>query len=181
TAGWLRNPDAVAFVQRFRIVVPWISFSTIGFLFWKIWRSESRPMPLIGALMLITNGVWWFIFPPMQAFVWATIFHGIQYLAIIVIFHVKDQMLRKDNRHGILFHALSFYGASLVLGFLLFDWFPRAYILAGVAAGTSVMMTVAAINIHHFIVDSYIWRLKKSDNNRGIVDSSMKPSVIYGA
>ena len=170
--GWLRDPNAVAVVQKFRIAVPWIAFSAIGLLFWQIWRSERRPMPLIGALMLVTNGVWWFIFPPMQAFVWATIFHGIQYLAIIVIFHVKDQMNRESNRHGMLFHAVSFYGASLLLGFLLFDWFPRAYILAGVAAGTSVMMTVAAINIHHFIVDSFIWRLKKSDNNRSIVDAT---------
>jgi hypothetical protein len=33
------------------------------------------------------------------------------------------------------------------------------------------MYTVAMINIHHFIVDAFIWRLKKSDTNRGIVDS----------
>ncbi len=33
------------------------------------------------------------------------------------------------------------------------------------------MLTVAMINIHHFIVDAVIWRLKKSDGNRDIVDS----------
>jgi hypothetical protein len=170
--GWLRNPDAVAALEQFSFIMPWIAFSAVPLLFWRIWRSENRPMPLIGALMLVTNGAWWFIFPPMKAFVWATIFHGIQYLAIVVIFHVKDQMNRSENRHSMLFHALSFYGVSLLLGYALFDWFPRAYMLAGIAAGTSVMMTVAAINIHHFIVDSFIWRLKKSDKNRGIVDSS---------
>jgi len=172
--GWLRNPDAVAVLEHFNSVMPWIAFAAVPLLFWRIWQSERRPMPLIGALMLITNGVWWFIFPPIKAFVWATIFHGVQYLAIIVIFHVKDQMNRPENRHGMLFHALSFYGASLFLGYLLFDWFPRAYMLAGVAATTAVFMTVAAINLHHFIVDSFIWRLKKSDNNRGIVDASLK-------
>lgn len=169
---WLDNPDVVAVLNQFGSIMPWVAFSTVPLLFWKIWRSESRPMPLIGALMLVTNGAWWFIFPPMKAFVWATIFHGVQYLAIIVIFHVKDQMNRPGNRHGMLYHAASFYGASLLLGYILFDWFPRAYMFAGFAAGTSVMMTVAAINIHHFIVDSFIWRLKKSDSNRTIVDSA---------
>jgi len=170
--GWLKSPEAIAILKQFSFVMPWIAFSAVALLFWKIWRSEDRPMPLIGALMLVTNGAWWFIFPPMKAFVWATIFHGVQYLAIIVIFHVKDQMSRPGNRHSMLYHAVSFYGASLLLGYVLFDWFPRAYMLAGFAAGTSVMMTVAAINLHHFIVDSFIWRLKKSDNNRGIVDST---------
>ncbi len=171
-ASWLQDPSAVSALAQFSTIMPWIAFSTVPLLFWRIWRSEKRPMPLIGALMLVTNGIWWFIFPPMKAFVWATIFHGVQYLAIIVIFHVKDQMNRPENRHGMLFHAITFYGASLLLGYVLFDSFPRAYMLAGVAAGTSVMMTVAAINLHHFIVDSFIWRLKKSDNNRGIVDSA---------
>ena len=134
-------------------------------------------MPLIGALMLVTNGVWWFIFPPMKAFVWATIFHALQYLAIVIIFHVRDQLNRPDNRRGSIYHAASFYGASLLLGFVLFDWFPRAYIFVGFGASASVMMTVAVINIHHFIVDAFIWRLKKSDNNRGIVDSALSATT----
>jgi hypothetical protein len=171
-AGWLNQPQAIAFLEQFSLFMPWIALGAVLLLSAKIWRSERRPMPLIGALMLITNGFWWFVFPPMKAFVWATIFHGLQYLAIIVIFHVKDQMNRPGNRRGMLYHALTFYGASLALGFVLFDWFPRAYIFMGVAAGTSVMMTVAAINIHHFIVDSFIWRLKKTDKNRAIVDAA---------
>ncbi|HIF94066.1 MAG TPA: hypothetical protein EYQ60_13260 [Myxococcales bacterium] len=169
--GWLKSPDAIAVLNEFRFYMPRFAFAAVPLLFLRIWRSESRPMPLIGALMLFTNGIWWFILPPMKAFIWATIFHGIQYLAIVIIFHVKDQLARPENRHGVAYHVIWFYGASVALGFVLFDWFPRAYIYAGVAAGTSVMMTVAAINLHHFIVDSFIWRLKKSDNNRGIVDS----------
>jgi hypothetical protein len=34
----------------------------------------------------------------------------------------------------------------------------------------SVLLVVAAINIHHFIVDAYIWRLKPGDRNRQIVE-----------
>lgn len=114
---------------------------------------------------------------PLQAFTWATIFHGIQYLAIVIIFHVKDQMNQPANRHGAAYHTLWFYGACLILGYSLFEWFPRAYVFAGFAPGTSVMLTVAMINIHHFVVDAFIWRLKKSDTNRGIVDSTATASA----
>jgi hypothetical protein len=113
----------------------------------------------------------------MKAFVWATIFHGLQYLAIVTIFHVRDQLNRPNNRRGSIYHAASFYGASLFLGVVLFDWFPRAYIFAGFGASASVMMTVAVINIHHFIVDAFIWKLKKSDNNRGIADSALSATT----
>jgi len=33
-------------------------------------------------------------------------------------------------------------------------------------------LVVAVINIHHFIVDAFIWRLKKTDSNRKIVESA---------
>lgn len=170
-AGWLDHPNVISFLNEFRVIMPYVAFAAIPFLFWRIFRSEARPMPLISALMLFTNGVWWFTMSPQQAFIWATIFHGIQYLAIVIIFHVKDQMKRPDNRHGVAYHTLWFYGASLLLGYGLFDWFPRAYVFAGFTPSMSVMLTVAMINIHHFIVDAVIWRLKKSDGNRDIVDS----------
>jgi hypothetical protein len=55
---------------------------------------------------------------------------------------------------------------------LYFTWSPYhyAYVFAGFTPAASVMYTVAMINIHHFIVDGFIWRLKKTDANRGIVD-----------
>jgi len=171
-AGWLDNPAAISFLNEFRVVMPYIAIAAVPILFWRIWRSEARPMPLIGALMLFTNGVWWFTMTPSQAFVWATIFHGVQYIAIIIIFHVKDQMSRPGNSHGVAYHTVWFYAASFILGFSLFRWFPHAYIFAGFTPAAAVMYTVAMISIHHFIVDQFIWRLKKSDANRRIVDST---------
>jgi hypothetical protein len=140
-------------------------------LFIKVWRAKSGPMPLLSMLMVITNGIWWLVLEPVGAFVWATIFHGVQYLAITVIFHLKDQMARADNRHGRLYHVLWFYGVSLLLGYGLFNSLPLAYVFAGFGMVESMFLVVAAINIHHFIVDGFIWRLKKSDSNRRIVDS----------
>lgn len=151
-------------------VLPWISFAAAFALFIKIAGSASGPMPVISILILVANTAWWCLLP-QHAFVWATIFHGIQYLAIVTIFHVRDQIARPDNRRGRAYHVAWFYGAALLLGYGLFSCLPWGFVAAGFGMAESIVLVVAAINIHHFIVDGFIWRLKKGDGNRQIVEA----------
>jgi len=139
-------------------------------LFARLWRGTSGPMPLISLLIVFSNGVWWTLLEPIDAFVWATIFHSIQYLAIVMIFHARDQVALPGNRHGAAWHAVWFYAASLLLGYLLFRALPLTYQWAGAGVVESTIMVVAAINLHHFIVDAYIWRFSKGGSNRRIVE-----------
>lgn len=155
--------------------LPYLGFTAVLLLFVKVARSASGPLPLISCLMLITNAAWWCLLPK-TAFVWATIFHGVQYLAIVTIFHVKDQLARPENRRGRLYHIAWFYLVSLLLGYGLFSCLPWGFVAAGFGMIESIALVVAAINIHHFIVDAYIWRLKKGDGNREIVNSGV-PAV----
>ncbi|MBI81885.1 MAG: hypothetical protein CMJ81_01690 [Planctomycetaceae bacterium] len=171
-AGWLDDrPSVNTFLKTFQFVLLAVGIVGTVYLWRNIWLHQGRPMPLISVLVLIANAVWWFILRPRNAFVWATIFHSIQYLAIVVFFHVKDQMGRPNQRHGVTYHVLWFYGACVLLGYALFSCFPQAYVLAGFGPVESVLLVGAAVNIHHFFVDGYIWRLKKTDANRTIVDT----------
>ena len=43
-------------------------------------------------------------------------------------------------------------------------------VLIGFGAVESFLLFGAAINIHHFIVDAFIWKLRKGTDNRRIVD-----------
>ena len=140
-------------------------------LVFKIANSKSGPMPLISLLLIVTNNIWWFIFPAYQAFIWATIFHGVQYLAIVIIFHLRDQMSRENNRFPAAFHAIVFYAMCVPLGYALFQCLPWFYRMFGFGTVESVLLVTAIINIHHFIVDAYIWRLRSSDSNSKIVSS----------
>lgn len=152
------------------------AFAAPLLLFAKVWRSASGPMPAIALVTMVSNAVWWIALPPLQAFFWATIFHGIQYLAIVVVFHVKDRMAMPGNRHGRAYHAFWFYGASLVLAYALFSCLPQAYALAGFGTVESTLLVVAAINVHHFVVDAYIWRLRKDAGNRRVVEALPVPA-----
>lgn len=126
----------------------------------------ERGLPLISWLIIVANGAWWVVFTYFEAFVWATIFHGLQYLAIVMIFHVRDHSAQANNRRAPRVLTLRFYGASLALGFLLFNVWPFAYLFAGFGLAESMLLCAAVINIHHFIVDRYIWRLRKDSNNQ---------------
>jgi hypothetical protein len=172
----LANPHVDA-VHLFLVrVLPWGAFAGALFLMARVAGSSSGPLPLISILMLVANAAWWCLLP-QHAFVWATIFHGLQYLAIVTIFHVNDQMGRPDNRHGRLYHVAWFYGVSLLLGYGLFSCLPWGFVAAGFGMAESIVLVVAVINIHHFIVDAFIWRLKKGDGNRKIVEAGAPVAV----
>ena len=157
------------------VLEPLLTLAAFGLpilLMVRLWRSQVGPMPLISLLIVLSNAVWWFALNTLDAFLLATVFHGIQYLAIVIIFHVRDQQARPDNRRGVLWHVLTFYGGCFALGYGLFHLAPQAFILLGFGAVESFLLVGAAINIHHFIVDGFIWKLRKGTSNRTIVDQA---------
>jgi hypothetical protein len=132
---------------------------------------RPAPMPAIAPLLLLVNAFWWLALPPLQAFLWATFFHGLQYLAIVVIFHVRERTAR-GSRHGWWVHAGLFYASCLALGYALFSCLPQAFVFAGASTTESLLLVIAAVNIHHFLVDGFIWKLGRSDTNRVVVEAS---------
>jgi hypothetical protein len=121
-------------------------------------------LPLISLLTIFTNGIWWVALPYVDALLWGTVFHGVQYIAIATIFHVKDQMQRPSNRHGWLHHSARFYVMCVALAYLLFQVWPFAYILLGFGWAESMLLVTAVLSLHHVIVDAYIWRLRRDPN-----------------
>jgi hypothetical protein len=153
-------------------VLWWVAMVAPALAFVRIARSTAGVPPLMAPLLLAVNGVWWLLLPPVGAFFWATIFHSVQYLAIITIFHVRDETARPDNATSAAGHALRFYALSLGLGYLLFHAAPRGFMALGLGGVESALVMIAAINMHHFLVDGFIWRLGGTDPNRRIVESA---------
>ena len=120
--------------------------------------------PMIVIVLLFANGLWWTALDYLDAFVVATIAHGLQYLAIMFVYHVQDRLNLPDNRRPAWMHALHFYGGCLLLGYGLFYCWPYAFVWAGAGLAESMLLVTATINIHHFVVDRYIWRQPKTDH-----------------
>jgi hypothetical protein len=176
-AAWVVPEHILWNSADWRSVVEWSS-TILGYsalvlpllLFGQVWLKTGRSMPLISLLVILANAMWFVVFPLLDGFVWATIFHGVQYLTIVMIFYVRDCVTRPGNSRGAVYHAAYFYGLSILLGYALFNCLPFGFQVLGFGAAESVLLVIAAINIHHFIVDGYIWKLGRGDVNRRVVE-----------
>ena len=139
--------------------------------------GRGPALPVISAVIMLANAVWWTTLRYLDAFVWATVFHGLQYLAIVSVFHVRDQERKPSNVHGWFFHTATFYVTCLILGWVLFFRWPQTYWLMGFGIAQSGLLVTAIINIHHFVVDAFIWKLKRDPNYQTVVDAQ-EPAAI---
>jgi hypothetical protein len=154
-------------------------FAPIGLVLWLRAR-RGLVLPVISVVVIGSNAIWWTFFNILDAFMWVTVFHALQYLGIVTIFHVKDRVRTAGNRHGRAWHAATFYGACVVLGYVLFEVWPSAYAWAGYDLKRSALMVTAAINIHHFVVDACIWRLRRDPNYANVVDAAPAAPAVAG-
>jgi hypothetical protein len=141
-------------------------------LFWQLHRMRGKNVPLISLVMQVTNGVWWLGTTYLNAWWWTAMLHSIQYLVVVVDRHIADQMARTDVSgplHRPLVYGAFFYGASFVLSVFLFFVVPLGYVGLGFNGAQSFVMMTMVINLHHFIVDGFIWRTK----------SATKPAAIH--
>lgn len=132
-------------------------------LFARHQAAGRARLPLISLLAVLANAVWLVMLNYDVGMVLAviTIFHGLQYLALLTIVHARERTKRPDNRVPAWRHAAVFYLGCLGLGYLLFQVWPHAFVLAGFSYAQSLLLVIAIINIHHFIVDAFIWRLRR--------------------
>ena len=143
----------------------------IAFAWVRYKRGRSLPLLALGAIY--ANSIWFVIFEFYEAFAWATIFHGLQYLVLVVVFHVRERVARPENTWSAGLHALHFYAMCLGLTYLLFQVWPFGLWFVGFGWSESILVSIAAINLHHFVVDAYIWKFRPGDSNRRVAEAGV--------
>ncbi|MFK7768158.1 MAG: hypothetical protein AB8B55_13120 [Mariniblastus sp.] len=165
--GWFvdiaQYPSAIVYLDVASIVLAVLVFALPVLAYFRL-GDKGKRLPLIAWMILGTNGLWWVALSYGDAWFWATIFHSLQYLVIVVIVHNKDKMAQSDNKSSPFLNVCWFYLMSIALGLMLFLVWPWMYVPFGFDLEAAILMTVATINLHHFIVDGYIWRSKKKKN-----------------
>jgi hypothetical protein len=130
-------------------------------LFWQLRRGRSRQVPLIVLVLQVSNGVWWLGSDFLNAWFWTAVLHSIQYLLVVTVRHVDERVppqAEGSRFTAVLWHGTAFYGTSLIVGYLLFFVAPSFYVLFGFDGLEAYAMMTVMINLHHFIVDGFIWR-----------------------
>ncbi len=179
-AAWLLTPEIANQISGLPTFSIWGSnilkiavFVGPIYLFSRILKRKQQALPLMVPVMMVSNGLWWTMLDPLNAFAVATVAHAIQYLGIMLVYHVREQMRNADNRYGWLYHATNFYGRCLLLGYAMFYCLPYVFVMAGASYAQAMLPVAAAINIHHFVVDGYIWRLRVPANQQALSDSPL--------
>ena len=166
---WLMQPHVAAGMTVVGRVLGVLTFSAPLVLLATTWRRGGSPLPLISWVLLASNGLWWIVFDYVHAFIWGAISHSVQYLGIVLVFHLRDHLPADRHRADWALPALRFYGASLLLGYMAFEVWPYAFVMAGYTLAQSSMACTAVINLHHFIVERALWRVRRDPNLRVVV------------
>jgi hypothetical protein len=180
---WIATMPRVAVVYRTLVGVVTVGVFLLPVsLFWQLHRMRGKNVPLITLMLQITNGIWWLGTDYLSGWWWTAMFHSVQYLIIVVVQHVKDQMARTDRSgplHRPVLYASAFYGVSFVIGVVIFFVVPLLYVGLGFNATQSFAMVTIVINLHHFIVDGFIWKTRAAASR--VVTSARQSRVAVTA
>lgn len=175
--GWLVPPELIyqspiseSLMTNAAFVLDVLTFAMPAALF-LVLRRRGENLPLLALIAMVTNGMWFVLFGGLGAFVWSTVFHGIQYLTLLAVVYAKDQAASPTNRHGALYHVSVLYGVCVLGGYALHQCWPMAYVMAGSGLLEAMLMSAAVLNLHHFIVDAYVWRLRRDKRYAAAIGS----------
>ena len=137
-------------------------------------RRRGEPLPLMTLILVYTNAAWWVLFIPTDAFAWAALSHGAQYMVIATVFHVKEAQQAPNGQapkeRGPAYHAVTFYVASVALAFGLYYGGPALFgaISHRFYHSATPLLVALMLNLHHVILDGFIWRRAAVRTNKGL-------------
>ena len=136
---------------------------------------RARPLDLLPSATLVATQALWFALPPLvrhggwlgdelsegaaYAFFWVATGHTVQYVWITTYYAVgRGSYARRAGYFARALFAGSFIWAVPAL---LYTWSVEGTRFGGVALGPDVgVLVAAAVNLHHFILDGAIWKLR---------------------
>lgn len=140
------------------------------------WQSDGSVVPLPAVFLICTIVVAFSLGREMFGGLWLFVpafFHGSQYLVVTTAYNLKSHIgsLAADDRadppnfHNIsrsllTTHNLTYWGSLLVIGMSLFGGIPAVLYSVGVASTISLPAVFIAVNLHHFLADHSLWRMR---------------------
>ncbi|HEY9686667.1 MAG TPA: hypothetical protein V6C52_06810 [Coleofasciculaceae cyanobacterium] len=161
-------PPVAAELMLGGLIISVLGYVGLNYLYWN--RSR-KIFPMMVQVILVAHIVWFalsFRYPLMLALVPA--FHCLQYLLVTTFSDFREQKAAMPEgamtpRQYLASHQFTrYYGFQVLVGSLLFLGLP--FLLSAVGLGPlTLMLGVVAflVNLHHFILDGAIWKLRKPE------------------
>jgi hypothetical protein len=142
----------------------WIAaVAFIGFCAYAV-VVHKRRIPLIIFLLPFTQYLWFvqaIYLPSFQEFV--PLFHSLQYILIAWVMQLKEKIdvqgHTPSGRYTML-ESIRWGAVNFAGGATLFWLLPIVGSYSGFSLAFSTGVVIAGVNIHHFLVDGVIWKLK---------------------
>ncbi len=143
----------------------------------KLYSRCGQMLPGVSHIAVAAQSVWFVVGANTPAFVnFVPFFHCLQYLMITTYFHFHSNQPKPDAA-ALDTHApstarrfIGYYAALVVIGYLMYELTPVVLSGAGLTGfAEASALTVAFINLHHFILDGEIWKLRKPDVKQALV------------
>lgn len=141
--------------------------------------KEKRKIPLIVHVLVLSQIIWFTVGTRLELFVlFVPLFHCVQYLMITTYFRFQELsrsgQLQLPNSFQF-FRTIYFwryYAILIIVGLILFNLIPWLISYSKIATQTFVYAIIYSfVNLHHFLLDGEIWKLRKPDVGNTLLES----------
>jgi hypothetical protein len=141
------------------------------------WKSlvGRQYFPLPALLMLLTVIATFTSNPSASLWLYLpAFFHATQYLAVTVSQYLKERQAAAENARDIWKQiaqpvGLKYYSNLLVIAVLLYVLLPTLLSFCGFPRELTFASVFAVVNLHHFLTDMTIWKMRDSKTRNSLV------------
>lgn len=140
--------------------------------------AERKRLPMIVHIIVLSQLIWFSFGLRLEVFIlFVPLFHCLQYLLVTTYFRFQELV-----RNGELIPASSlsflksfyfwrYYGSLVVLGLVMFNLIPTTVGWTKVCtADFAFAIIYSFINLHHFLLDGEIWKLRKPEVGKALIE-----------
>ena len=157
----------------------WLSYAGfLGYLLMSVSLARAgKPLPTVSHVVVGSHLLWFSISGWDNFYNMVPFFHCLQYLVIVAYFHFRERRAVDPelNTGGFVRSGwfVRYYLFLILLGWAMFEALPVGLEQVGLTTYTLAAATVTAfINLHHFILDAYIWKLRKPEVSNLLVHNA---------
>ena len=163
-----------------------VAFTSLRVLWLFVARLRAgRGLPVNGLVGYAVSGYLWLLYPePIMALIIPAL-HSLQYMIVVWRYELNYQTVRVHRDEGggedeppdaapfsLGLRMAMFYGVAVGLGYFGFWYFPRALgdwlpdTLRAFGGGVFLFCAWVFINVHHYFMDSVVWRKGNPETGR---------------